>query len=66
MQAAVDEMSHYDEYDYLIINDRFEQALNDLQSIVRARRLRRGVQAERWSGVVTELLQRDRLPGGVD
>ena len=59
MQAAVEEMSHYDEYDYLVINDHFEQALADLRTIVHARRLRRPVQARRWVSVVGELLRRD-------
>lgn len=59
MRAAVEEMSHYDEYDYLVINDHFEQALADLRAIVHARRLRRTVQAQRWGSVVGELLRRD-------
>lgn len=61
MQAAVEEMAHYIEYDYLVINDHFEQALADLCAIVHARRLQRTVQAPRWAGVVSELLRRDDL-----
>lgn len=34
MQAALDEMGHYPEFDYVVINDDFEQALSDLQAIV--------------------------------
>lgn len=59
MQAAVEEMTHYVEYDYLVINDHFEQALADLRAIVRAQRLRCTVQAQRWARVVSELLRRD-------
>ena len=40
MQEAVEELSHYPEYDYLVMNDDFEQALSELESIVRAERLR--------------------------
>jgi guanylate kinase len=40
MQAAVEELSHYPEYDYLVMNDDFERALSELESIVRAERLR--------------------------
>jgi len=40
MQSAMDELSHFDEYDYLVINDRFEDALEDLRTLVRAERLR--------------------------
>ncbi len=59
MQAAVEEMTHYVEYDYLVINDHFDQALADLRAIVHARRLLRTVQAPRWAGVVGELLRGD-------
>jgi len=41
MRSALDELSHYDEYDYVVINDRFETALDDLRAVVRAERLRR-------------------------
>ena len=34
------ELSHYPEYDYLVINDRFEAALAQLRAIVSAERLR--------------------------
>jgi guanylate kinase len=39
MRDAVSEMSHHDEYDYLVINDDFTTALRELQSLVIARRL---------------------------
>jgi guanylate kinase len=39
MRDAVNEISHYREYDYLIVNDEFERALADLRAIVRAGRL---------------------------
>lgn len=38
MQAARDEMRHHDEYDYLIVNERFETALDELGAIVQASR----------------------------
>ncbi|MDN5850224.1 MAG: guanylate kinase [Nitrococcus sp.] len=59
MQVAVEEMSHYDEYDYLVINDHFEQALADLCAIVHAWRLRRTAQARPWARVLSELLRGD-------
>ena len=40
MRDAVNELSHYAEYDYLVMNDSFEQALSELESIVEAERLR--------------------------
>lgn len=39
MQAARDEMTHYPEFDYLIVNEVFATALADLQAIVRGQRL---------------------------
>ncbi len=39
MHKAVSEMSHYMDYDYLVVNDDFERALGDLHAILRARRL---------------------------
>ena len=42
MSQAVNEMSHYGEFDYLVINDEFDLALRDLQTIIRSRRLATG------------------------
>lgn len=39
MQAAREEVSHYNEYQYLVVNDDFDRALGDLTAIVRAARL---------------------------
>ena len=35
MRAAVSEMEHYREFDYLVVNDDFAAALEDLKAIVR-------------------------------
>lgn len=56
MQEAVNEMSRFREYDYLIVNDTFDDALTDLKAIVRVRRLRCSVQAERLGRRMNELL----------
>ncbi|HEB55010.1 MAG TPA: guanylate kinase [Gammaproteobacteria bacterium] len=56
MRDAVSEMSHYEEFDYLVINDQFDQALQDLCAIVSARRLRQSVQARRHAVILTALL----------
>ncbi len=39
MRDATVEISHYKEYDYIVINDKFEEALNQLHSIVNSQRL---------------------------
>jgi len=41
MAEARSEISHYGEYDYLVVNDLFTAALDDLACVVRAERLRR-------------------------
>jgi len=50
------EMSHYRDYDYLVVNDDFETALTDLACIVRAERLRLERQAAGLQGLIDELL----------
>ena len=50
------EIAHAHEFDYIIVNDRFEQALDDLQAIVRAVRLRSALAWERHGALIAELL----------
>ncbi len=56
MREAVSEMSHYREYDYLVVNDNFDDALADLRAIVRTRRLRCSAQSQTMKAVLAELL----------
>lgn len=56
MGEAIAEMSHYNEYDYLVINDDFDQALADLASIVNASRLRTAVSFFRRQALIASLL----------
>ncbi|MCW8160197.1 guanylate kinase [Stutzerimonas stutzeri] len=56
MREAVSEMSHYVEYDYLVINDDFAHALIDLQSIFRANQLKQQAQQQRHARLLDELL----------
>lgn len=56
LSLASSEISHYTDYDYLVINDSFDMALSDLQTIVRANRLRRPVQAEKYAQLLQDLL----------
>jgi guanylate kinase len=39
MASTQSEMEHYAEFDYAVVNERFEDALRDLRSILRAARL---------------------------
>lgn len=56
MRAARDEMSHWDEADYLIINDQFDVALEALQALVRSLRLRTGQQQSALQNLIEDLL----------
>ena len=57
MQAARDEIAHYGEADFIVLNDDFETALHDLQSIVRAHRLSQEIQSRELTGVIADLLR---------
>ncbi|MBM85734.1 MAG: guanylate kinase [Rhodospirillaceae bacterium] len=41
MAKAMDEISHYPEYDYIIVNDDLDQSIANVQSILTSERLRR-------------------------
>lgn len=41
MAEAKNEISHYNEYDYIVVNDDFETALANIESIIKAERIRR-------------------------
>lgn len=56
MREAISEMSHYSEYDYLVINDDFTTALNELQSLVIARRQQRDRMQQRHTSMLAALL----------
>ncbi|UVE17711.1 guanylate kinase [Pseudomonas sp. LS44] len=56
MREAVSEMSHYVEYDYVVINDDFAHALTDLKAIFRANQLHQSSQQQRHAGLLSELL----------
>jgi guanylate kinase len=51
------EMSHYQDYDYLLVNDDFDQALAELACIVRAERLRLPRQQARLEPLLADLLK---------
>ncbi len=52
MASAREEISHVLEFEYIIVNERFDAALADLHAVVRAARLSR----ERWSDRLSRLL----------
>ncbi len=59
MRDAVQEMSHCDEFDYLVVNDDFDQAIEDLKSIVISYRLRKQRQLEKQAELMAQLIISD-------
>jgi guanylate kinase len=55
LQAARGEIAHVCEFDYVIINNNFDEAVEDLVSIVRAARLRLAPQVARYSNLINSL-----------
>jgi guanylate kinase len=56
MAKAQAEMSHYHEFDYLLVNDDFNNSLASLEHIVLAQRQKMPHQQIRYSSVLKELL----------
>ena len=56
MRDAESEMSHFAEFDFLVINDNFDTALEELKAIITANRLRTPLQASRLGEMLNELL----------
>ena len=56
LAAAREEMSHYDEFDYIIVNENFDAAAAELRAIFVAHRLRREAQQQRHAALIARLL----------
>lgn len=54
LAAAADDVSHADAFDYIIVNDDFEEALSDLNAIARSVRLLGGRQTRRHQSLFEE------------
>ena len=56
LDAAREEMSHFDEFDYVIVNEVFDAAVDDMCDIFTASRLRREPQEARHQALIAALL----------
>ena len=56
MAEAKSEISHYTEYDYVIVNDDFDNALIDFKAILRAERLKQDKQTDKHKSMLSALL----------
>jgi guanylate kinase len=55
LRDALDDMRHYTDFDYVVINDHFDDAWQDLQAIVRCQGLRQNIQAQRQNKLLDSL-----------
>ena len=56
MQAAMGEISHFSEYEFLVVNDNFERAFEELCLIIRACRLKTAPQRTRLHSKLRSLM----------
>ncbi len=56
LDAAREEMSHYGEFDYVIVNEHFDTAVDEMCAIFVASRLRREAQVARHGKLISNLL----------
>jgi guanylate kinase len=56
LKAASDEISHYTEYEYLIVNDDFNTALSELKAIVLSQLCRQTAQSVKLEELLTNLI----------
>ena len=56
MAQARDEISHYAEAEYLVVNDDFETALDELEAIISSSRAKIANRSQEYANLITELL----------
>ncbi|MGR0279011.1 guanylate kinase [Marinomonas dokdonensis] len=56
MDKAISEMSHYHEYDFVIINDEFDTALSQMAGIFQAMRNKTPVMQQKHNNLINDLL----------
>ncbi len=55
LAVAREEISHVDEFDYVIVNENLDQAIAEIVAVVRAERLRLGPQSDRHQALIASL-----------
>jgi guanylate kinase len=58
LAAAHEEIAHCFDFDYIVINDKFDIALVDLRSIIRSHRLQKKTQIVRYQNLLAELTKK--------
>lgn len=57
LEESREEIAHAGDFDYIVVNDQFGDALADLRAIVTSRRLRREAQCARHAALISDLLK---------
>jgi guanylate kinase len=57
LDESREEISHASDFDYIVVNDEFADALADLRAIVTSRRLRKEAQCVRHAALIDDLLK---------
>ncbi len=55
LAAAREEISHVVEFDYVIINDNFQTALEDIRAVIRSQRLKRDIQLQKHQSLLNSI-----------
>jgi guanylate kinase len=56
MAEAVEEISHFSDSDYLVVNEEFDRALKELEAIITSQRLRTCRQREALPALLQDLI----------
>tara|TARA_R110000868_G_scaffold147070_1_gene368229 strand:+ start:1747 stop:2373 length:627 start_codon:yes stop_codon:yes gene_type:complete len=56
IKMAKDDISHYNEFDYVIVNDSFDKAIHDMQAILDSLRLKNDIQKIKQAKLLQQLL----------
>ena len=62
MHAAREQLAHYKEFDYIVVNDEFERALGEIKAIMTAANLGRRRQSAYYDDFVAKIIaQQDEI-----
>ena len=59
MQKAIQEISHYHEYDYVITNELFVDSINIINAIITASFYRLDLQKDKFNRLVSEIIENE-------
>jgi len=63
MEQAESECSHYQEFDYIVVNNDFAVAVNDLNTIINNQRLKQSQQAVKHQDLFAQLVSAEKNSG---